>query len=123
MGNTAVTDQELQQMLDEGARRVVENYVVFRRSFGPTAYMSELGMTDIIMAYGQDWANQHQKKAVWVRTKIFWIWSGQGRLLLTDGQEKTGNENMTGSDFHVCRQTGVNLVNQDVETVYFQGKF
>ena len=125
MGNLAVTDQDLQDMLDNGAHNVAANYVVFRRSFtGATVYMSELGMTDIIMAYGQDWANQRQKNAVWVRTKIFWMCYGKGRLLLTNGQTKTGNEKVTGSDFHVRRKTGVNLANQDVfETVYFQGKF
>ncbi|KAF2793667.1 hypothetical protein K505DRAFT_375191 [Melanomma pulvis-pyrius CBS 109.77] len=103
MNNLAVTDQDLQDMLDNGAQHVAANYAVFRRSFtGATVYMSELGMTDIIMAYGQDWANQHQKNAVWT---------------------KTGNEKVTGSDFHVRRKTGVNTANQNVfETVYFQAK-
>jgi len=70
MGNLAVTDQDLQDMLDNGARHVAANYAVFRGSFpSATVYMSELGMTDIIMAYGQDWAKQRQKNAVWVRNE------------------------------------------------------
>jgi len=69
MNTNIVSALDLQNMMDAGAQFVGRNYTVFSTQF-PGVYMSELGMTDIIMAYGKEWAVQNGKTATWVRWQL-----------------------------------------------------